>query len=113
MDSQNPYILILVAQPPIRAKLNLNAHTPLRQRIQVNATLRGLSEEELANYLSTRLAFAGNDEQIFQAQSISAIYSVSNGLPPGSEQFGNKLPYLRLSTRGKICRRRMCLPGRK
>jgi len=27
------------------------------------------------------LAFAGNDEQIFQAQSISAIYSVSNGLP--------------------------------
>ncbi|MGI6626715.1 MAG: ExeA family protein [Limnochordia bacterium] len=81
MDSQNPYILILVAQPPIRAKLNLNTHTPLRQRIQVSATLRGLEEGELANYLSTRLAFAGNDEEIFQTQSISAIYSISNGLP--------------------------------
>ena len=81
MDLQNPYILILVAQPPIWPKLNLNTHTPLRQRILVSATLRGLEEEELANYLSTRLAFAGNNEKIFQTQSISVIYSISNGLP--------------------------------
>ncbi len=81
MDSHNPYILILSAQPPIRAKLNLNTHAPLRQRILISCTLEGLEQEELAGYLSTRMAFAGNNEQIFQEQSIPAIYSVSNGFP--------------------------------
>lgn len=81
MDSHNPYILIMAAQPPIRTKLNLNVHLPLRQRISVRCTLQGLEEEELENYLSTRLAFSGNNEQIFKPQSIPAIYSISGGLP--------------------------------
>jgi len=42
MDSHNPYILIMAAQPPIRAKLNLNVHVPLRQRLLVKYTLQGL-----------------------------------------------------------------------
>jgi general secretion pathway protein A len=33
------------------------------------------------NYLATRLAFAGSNDQIFQEPSLSAIYSVSGGLP--------------------------------
>ncbi len=83
MDSHNPYILVLSAQPPIRAKLNLNTHAPpLRQRILISCTLRGLEEEELPDYLSTRMSFAGNKEKIFQDQSIPAIYSVSGGFPP-------------------------------
>jgi type II secretory pathway predicted ATPase ExeA len=81
MDSHNPYILIMAAQPPIRAKLNLNVHLPLRQRILVKYTLQGLKEDELGNYLATRLAFAGSNDQIFQEPSLSAIYSVSGGLP--------------------------------
>jgi len=81
MDSYNPYILIMAAQPPIRTKLNLNAHLPLRQRISIRCTLQSLKEEELDNYLATRLTFAGNGEQIFQAQSVPAIYSISGGLP--------------------------------
>lgn len=81
MDSHNPYILIMAAQPPIRTKLNLNVHLPLRQRILVKHTLQGLSEKELGGYLATRLAYAGNNEQIFQPQSLTAIYSISGGLP--------------------------------
>lgn len=81
MDSHNPYILILSAQPPIRAKLNLNTHAPLRQRILISCNLRGLAEKELPDYLSTRMAFAGNNEQVFQEQSIPAINSVSGGFP--------------------------------
>jgi general secretion pathway protein A len=81
MDSHNPYILILAAQPPIRTILNLNSHLPLRQRIAVSCALQGLQEAEVDNYLSTRLAFAGSSDRIFQTQSISAIYSISSGLP--------------------------------
>ncbi len=81
MDSHNPYILIMAAQPPIRAKLNLNVHVPLRQRILVKYTLQGLKEDEVGNYLATRLAFAGSSDQILQPQAIPAIYSISGGLP--------------------------------
>ncbi len=81
MDSHNPYILILAAQPPIRTKLNLNVHLPLRQRISIKCSLKGLKEEELQDYLSSRMKLAGSSEQVFQAQAIPAIYSVSNGLP--------------------------------
>lgn len=81
MDSHNPYILILAAQPPIRAKLNLNVHLPLRQRISIRCSLKGLEEEELADYLSSRVRFAGSSKPLFQAQAIPAIYSVSSGLP--------------------------------
>src|SRR5690554_1269562 len=70
-----------LTRPPIRAKLNLNAHLPLRQRILVKYTLQGLKEDELGNYLASRLAFAGNSDQIFLDQSLSAIYSISGGLP--------------------------------
>lgn len=81
MDSLNPYILILAAQPPIRAKLNLNVHLPLRQRISVRCSLRGLEEEELENYLSSRVKFAGSLDSIFQPTAIHALYSLSSGLP--------------------------------
>ena len=81
MDSHNPYILILVAQPPIRAKLNLNVHLPLRQRISIKCTLKGLEEKELGDYLSSRLELAGAHRDLFQEQSIPAIYAVSGGLP--------------------------------
>jgi len=81
MDSHNPYILILIAQPPIKAKLNLNVHLPLRQRITVKCALEGLDEGEIEGYLSTRLGFAGGHEQLFHPQSILAIHSMSGGLP--------------------------------
>ncbi len=81
MDSHNPYILILAAQPPIRTKLNLNVHLPLRQRISIKCSLKGLQEEELGDYLGSRMRLAGSNEQVFQNQVIPAIYSVSNGFP--------------------------------
>lgn len=80
MDSHNPYILILAAQPPIRTKLNLNVHLPLRQRISVKYTLQGLDEEELGAYVTSRMQLAGGSDTAFHTQAIDALYSVSGGL---------------------------------
>ena len=81
MDSQSPYILVLMAQPPIRTKLALNVHLPLRQRIAVKHTMRGLLETELEPYLATRMQLAGSPEAIFQPSARTAMYSLSNGVP--------------------------------
>lgn len=81
MDSQNPYILILAAQPPIRSKLSLNVHLPLRQRITIKYTMAGLREEELPTYLQTRLELAGYHEPVFEKEAITAIFRSTYGSP--------------------------------
>ena len=81
MDSENPFILILAAQPMIRSKLNLNIHYPLRQRILVKCYMSGLSKTEIANYIDSRLELAGSKDQIFTRSAIDAVHAVSNGLP--------------------------------
>lgn len=81
MDSYNPYILILAAQPPIRAKLALNTHLPLRQRITIRHIMRGLGKGELLPYLTTRLEEAGYSEPLFAEGALEAIFAATNGSP--------------------------------
>ncbi len=81
MDSENPFILIFAAQPPIRNKLGLNVHFPLRQRILIRYFMTGLTREELSGYVTSRLELAGCNEPIFQPAALEAFYSVTNGFP--------------------------------
>jgi general secretion pathway protein A len=81
MDSENPFILILAGQPPIRNKLTLSINHPLRQRIVVKHMMSNLHKEELAEYLKSRLIFAGTHEDLFTPPSIQAIYGVTSGVP--------------------------------
>jgi type II secretory pathway predicted ATPase ExeA len=81
MDSENPYILILVGQPIIRSKLAMNACYPLKQRISVKYSMTGLDEDETKGYLISRMALAGAGEGIFTPQAMIQIYKVSGGCP--------------------------------
>lgn len=81
MDSQNPFILILAGQTLIRSKLALNVNNPLRQRLTVKYSMRGLRAEEIREYCVSRLKYAGLHEEIFTPAAIEAIYAVTNGLP--------------------------------
>lgn len=81
MDSANPFIMILAGQPPIRNKLALNMCLPLRQRIAARYTFQGLSLNETADYLNTRMTLAGVTGNIFTEQAIRSIHSCANGLP--------------------------------
>lgn len=81
MDSQNPFMLILTGQTLIRSKLALNVHNPLRQRLTVKYFMQGLSQDEIKDYCSSRLAAAGLYEEVFTSSALEAIYAISNGLP--------------------------------
>lgn len=81
MDSENPFMLILAGQPPLRSKLALNIHTPLRQRISVKHTMKGLTKEEIPLYIDSRLKAAGNTDRLFTASAYGAIHSITNGWP--------------------------------
>ncbi len=81
MDSQNPFLLILCGQPMIRNKLHLSINTPLKQRISLKYTMKGISKDEISYYISDRLKIAGVLTNIFNESSIEAIYTVSKGAP--------------------------------
>ena len=81
MDSANPFVLILAGQPQIRNKLALNTCYPLRQRISMRYSMQGLSLEETADYLSSRIKIAGGVNDVFTPQAMSAIHTISGGFP--------------------------------
>jgi type II secretory pathway predicted ATPase ExeA len=81
MDSANPYVLILAGQPLIRNKLALNMCLPLKQRIGLKYSMQGLTQQETAEYLKTRMQLAGTVNEIFTPESALAIHTASQGFP--------------------------------
>jgi type II secretory pathway predicted ATPase ExeA len=82
MDSENPFILILAGHHTIRMKLQMAAHQALRQRFVGNYHMEGLSKDETALYLSSRMKLAGAaDPDVFSEAAAEAVYAQSNGSP--------------------------------
>jgi type II secretory pathway predicted ATPase ExeA len=81
MDSINPFVLTLAGQSIIRNKLAINTCLPLRQRITMRYSMKGLSLAETGEYLKTRMALAGVNRDVFMEQAVSSIHSSSNGFP--------------------------------
>jgi len=81
MDSANPFILILAGQPHIRNKLALNVCNPLKQRISLKYSMKGLSLPETEDYIKSRLTMAGASADIFTEQAIASIHDSSKGFP--------------------------------
>jgi type II secretory pathway predicted ATPase ExeA len=82
MDSENPFILIMSGQHQVRSKLQLSVHQALRQRIIGNYHMTGLTKEETAEYLASRMKAAGAvDTLVFSEAAVEAIYNQTNGNP--------------------------------
>jgi len=94
MDSENPFIVILAGQPALRVVLSYNIHTPLRQRIALVHTMRGLAKEETSKYIESRLKMAGCTEPLFSESACAAIHSITNGWPPARKQHSHQLSAL-------------------
>lgn len=81
MDSATPFVLILAGQPLIRNKLALAMCLPLKQRIGLKYSMQGLTEQETAEYLKTRMQLAGVVNEVFLPEAAIAIHSSSQGFP--------------------------------
>jgi type II secretory pathway predicted ATPase ExeA len=82
MDSENPFILIIAGQPPLRHRLQLGVNQALKQRIASKYHMQGLNREELDDYVTSRLKFAGAlNTNIFTPVSLDAIHTISKGTP--------------------------------
>jgi type II secretory pathway predicted ATPase ExeA len=81
MDSQNRLCLLFAGQAELRRRLSMTVHEPLSQRIVVRYHLSGLTKEELSPYLQHRIELAGTKMNLFEPESLEAMYQATSGLP--------------------------------
>lgn len=81
MDSENPFILVLLGLPHLLDRLSLNQTRPLSQRIVMRYKVEPLQKEEVAGYIRHHMELAGAKHQIFTDAAVEAIASRSRGWP--------------------------------
>jgi len=80
MDSKDHAVLLLVGQTNFINQLQRQNHDALRQRIVINYHLSGLAKEEVREYITSRLSFAGCQEPLFTDDALELLFSCTNGL---------------------------------
>jgi general secretion pathway protein A len=81
-DSECLLQIILVGQPPLRAKLQGKGLWQLYQRVEVSYHIEPLDRQELKDYIQYRLATAGRaDTELFDDVAMEAIFEYSRGVP--------------------------------
>ncbi len=79
MDSKDCFSLVLIGQPVLNNILAKQIHESLRQRIVINYNFEGLVEEEVIEYIHSRLSIAGASSQIFDNNALLAAFKSSIG----------------------------------
>jgi general secretion pathway protein A len=80
-NTQKLLQIILIGQPELRELLSRNELRQLAQRITGRYHLNPLSHDETAAYVRHRLRVAGATTDIFAPQALSAVFSLSQGVP--------------------------------
>jgi type II secretory pathway predicted ATPase ExeA len=79
MDSQNCSIFILNGQVVLNNILSKSVHEALYQRIVINYNFSGISDDEVEQYIISRLKLAGCVEPVFDPNALTAIKSCISG----------------------------------
>ena len=73
--------IILAGQPELNVKLDSPELMQLRQRVRLRFHLSALTEQEMTAYIQHRLAIAGADHEIFEADTFPVMFRYNGGIP--------------------------------
>ncbi|MGL5435205.1 MAG: ExeA family protein [Lachnospiraceae bacterium] len=79
LDSKSPMGLILVGQTELRKKLQMQAYTAIRQRIDVQSVLNHYDRAQTGAYISRQLSYAGCSRDLFTDAAVDAIHQSTSG----------------------------------
>lgn len=80
-DSMDCFALIMVGLPHMNGILEKPVHEALKQRIVVHYNFNGLSADETAQYIYSRIEAAGGARSIIDEAAIHAVAGYSQGTP--------------------------------
>jgi type II secretory pathway predicted ATPase ExeA len=81
MDSEKHAVVILAGQTALATTLSMGAHEALAQRIPINYTFTGLSKNEMAEYIASKLKSCGTSHAVFQDNALEALWGCCAGSP--------------------------------
>lgn len=81
MDSKDYTMVILIGHQELKSELSKKIYETIHQRIIVNYKMRGLSREEVKEYIKTRFELANVNVEIFTVDALNALYSCSKSSP--------------------------------
>lgn len=79
LDSKSPMGLILAGQTELRKRLQLQAYTAIRQRIDVQSVMNHYDRSQTGAYIRNQLVYAGTDRDIFTEAAIDGIHQYTAG----------------------------------
>lgn len=79
LDAQSPMGLILAGQTELWKKLQLQAYTAIRQRIDVQSVLNHYDRSQTGACIRKQLVYAGTDRDIFTEAAIDIIHQYTAG----------------------------------
>lgn len=80
-DSKNKITFILAGQPELIARLKMVHLVSLQQRINLSFSMRGMSLEEVCQYIDHHTRICKNPKSIFSDAAKAVIYDQSQGIP--------------------------------
>jgi len=89
MDSETPFILLLVGLPLLSSRLNAAQHRAFNQRILMRYSFDPLSETELAAYIAHQMRVAGANHTVFTEPAVKAIHALTRGWPRSANSLCN------------------------
>ena len=81
MDSKDPLLLILAAQPQLLAKLALRIHLPFRQRVAMRYRMPAMDETHTRGYVEHHLRLAGRKQRLVTDEAMLQLFVQSGGVP--------------------------------
>lgn len=81
MDDSNFLSVILVGQPDLSKKLELDSLMAFRQRVGLFYRLGTIDEGEIRSYLDHRITVGGRGEPLFSDAAVRMIHQLSRGVP--------------------------------
>jgi len=90
MDSELVLSVLLAGQTPLRALLRRDVHESIARRLSHIASLRLLSRDESASYITHRCHIAGADQVPMDAGAIEALYAIACGNLRATDQLALK-----------------------
>ncbi|NMA65385.1 MAG: AAA family ATPase [Clostridiaceae bacterium] len=79
LDSVSSMGLILIGQTELWQKLQLQAYTAIRQRIDIQSVLNHYDRSQTGAYIRHQMKYAGSTSEVFSEAAIDTIYQYSSG----------------------------------
>lgn len=79
LDSHSPMGLILTGQTEAWQKLQLQAYTAIRQRIDIQSVLNHYDRSQTEAYIRHQMNYAGSTSELFSEAAMDMIYQYSAG----------------------------------